>query len=181
MKLLALVTDAFGAHGGIAQYNRDLVTALSEYEGANHIVVVPRHGTASSTELPVGVKQLAPAGKHPFVVAALRAAIIEGPFDAVFCGHVHLAPLAAIIAALLRRPLWLQLHGTEAWGPLSRLQLLTAEQARLVTAVSRYTRHRFLGVCRIDPGRVRVLPNTIGAEFRPGSKPEYLLDRHKLR
>jgi phosphatidylinositol alpha-1,6-mannosyltransferase len=181
MKLLALVTDAFGAHGGIAQYNRDLVTALTEGEAGNRIVVVPRHGKANPSELPIAVKQLAPAGKHPFVVAALRAAIIEGPFDAVFCGHIHLAPLAAIIAALLRRPLWLQLHGTEAWGPLSRLQLLAAERARLVTAVSRYTRRRFLQLTRIDPFRVRVLPNTIRAGFRPGPKPDYLLDRHKLR
>jgi phosphatidylinositol alpha-1,6-mannosyltransferase len=181
MKLLALVTDAFGGHGGIAQYNRDLLRALSEDEGAAQIVVVPRHGKARPSELPAGVKLLAPAGKYTFVVIALRAAIIEGPFDAVLCGHIHLAPLAACIGALLRRPLWLQLHGTEAWGPLSRLQLLAAERARLVTAVSRYTRRRFLGISRIDPVRVRVLPNTIGAGFSPGSKPDHLLDRHELR
>jgi phosphatidyl-myo-inositol dimannoside synthase len=181
MKLLALVTDAFGELGGIARFNRDLLTALSEGEGANHIVVVPRHGKANPSELPIAVKQLASADKYPFVVAALRAAIIEGPFDAVFCGHIHLAPLAASIAALLRRPLWLQLHGMEAWGPLSRLQRLAAERATLVTAVSRYTRRRFLQLTRIDPFRVRVLPNTIGAGFSPGPKPDYLLDRHKLR
>ena len=179
MKLLALVTDAFGAVGGIAQYNRDLLTGLSG-ESGNRVVVVPRHGTANPSELPVGVKQLTSARKYPFVLAALRAAVIEGPFDAVFCGHIHLAPLTASIAALLGRPLWLQLHGTEAWGPLSRLQLLAAERAILVTAVSRYTRRRFLQLTRIDPFRVRVLPNTIGAGFSPGPKPDYLLDRHKL-
>lgn len=181
VKLLALVTDAFGAHGGIAQYNRDLLTALSEDEAGHRIVVVPRHGNASPSELPVGVKQLPPAGKYPLVIAALRAAMLEEPFDAVFCGHIHLAPLAVIIAALLGRPLWLQLHGTEAWGPLTRAQKLAAEQAALVTAVSRHTRRRFLAVSRINPVRVRVLPDTLGSMFMPGRKPDYLLDRHGLR
>ncbi len=29
MRILALVTDAFGGYGGIAQYNRDFLAALS--------------------------------------------------------------------------------------------------------------------------------------------------------
>jgi phosphatidyl-myo-inositol dimannoside synthase len=33
----------------------------------------------------------------------------------------------------------------------------------------------------IDPRRVRVLPNTVDARFAPGPKPDYLLDRHRLR
>src|SRR5262249_11590903 len=143
MKLLALVTDAFGQHGGIAQYNRDLLTALSRDAPGSHIVVVPRHGKASSRELPGGVKQLAPARKHLFAGAALHAAVIEGPFDAIFCGHLRLAPVARTIAAFLGKPLWLQLHGTEAWGPLSRLQLIAAERSKLITTVSRYTRRKF--------------------------------------
>jgi phosphatidyl-myo-inositol dimannoside synthase len=178
MNLLALVSDAFGGQGGIAQYNRDLLNALSAAEPGNRILVVPRHGRARPSELPAGIKQLAPAVKYRFGLAALRAAIVEGPFDAVFCGHIHLAPLAATVAALLRRPLWLQLHGTEAWRPLSLAQRWSAERAALVTAVSRFTRRRFLANSRIDPTRVRVLPNTIGASFTPGPKPDYLLDRH---
>ena len=29
LRVLALVTDAFGGHGGIAQYNRDFLSALA--------------------------------------------------------------------------------------------------------------------------------------------------------
>jgi phosphatidylinositol alpha-1,6-mannosyltransferase len=181
MNLLALVTDAFGGQGGIAQYNRDLLTALSADGGGGRILVIPRHGRSTGSELPDGVRQLAPAGKYRFALVALRTATADGPFDAVFCGHIHLAPLAAALAAFLGRPLWLQLHGTEAWGPLSQTQRRAAERAALVTAVSRYTRRRFLAISSIDPDHVRVLPNTFDARFAPGPKPDYLLDRHNLR
>ena len=52
MNLLALVTDAFGGQGGIAQYNRDLLTALSADRSAGRILVIPRHGSAAGSELP---------------------------------------------------------------------------------------------------------------------------------
>jgi phosphatidylinositol alpha-1,6-mannosyltransferase len=38
---LALVTDAFGGRGGIAQYNRDFLSALAEC--GVMVDVVPRH------------------------------------------------------------------------------------------------------------------------------------------
>jgi phosphatidylinositol alpha-1,6-mannosyltransferase len=33
----------------------------------------------------------------------------------------------------------------------------------------------------IDPARVKILPNTVDTRFRPGPKPDYLLDRHDVR
>ncbi len=181
MNVLALVTDAFGGFGGIAQYNRDLLTALSRCDGANRVVVLPRLGRAESA-LPPGVRQLpARNGKLAYGLAAFRAARREGPHDVVFCGHLHLAPLATIVARYLRRPLWLQLHGVEAWRPPTPWQRWAANRASLVTAVSRFTRRRFLALHGADPARVRVLPNAVDARFTPGAKPDYLLDRHRLR
>ena len=180
MKLLALVGDAFGGSGGIARYNCDLLGALAG-EGGSQIVILPRSGHAAPGSLPAGIRQQQPHGRAGFVFAALRIAARGGPFDAVFCGHLNLAPMAAVIAMLFRLPLWLQLHGVEAWGPLPRAQRHAAERAALITAVSRDTRHRFLGLARVDPWRLRVLPNTVQAEFAPGPKPEHLLDRHGLR
>jgi phosphatidylinositol alpha-1,6-mannosyltransferase len=178
MNLLALVTDAFGGSGGIAQYNRDLLAALSK--ASDRVLVLTRQGHAGRSALPLGIWQREPQGKGRFAFAALCAAARRGPFDAVFCGHLNLAPLAAAIAACHRLPLWLQLHGSEAWGPLSWMHIRAAERAALVTAVSRYTRRRFLGICHIDPSRVRVVPDTVGGQFAPGPKPAHLLDRHDL-
>ena len=179
VKLLALVGDALGGRGGIARYTRDLLTALASAE-RTRIIVLPREGRVGHATLPRGLQQRRPRGRIGFVLAALWTGWRERPFDAVFCGHLNLAPVAAIVAALFRLPLWLQLHGVEAWVPLSRAQHRAAERAALITAVSRYTRHRFLGLARIAPWRLRVLPNTVDASFAPGPKPEYLLNRHGL-
>jgi len=182
VNILALLTDGFGGQGGIARYNCDLVTAMAQRGGGGtRILVVPRQGNAPPDALPLGVRQFEPpATKRGYVLAAARAVIAGGPFDAIFCGHLHLAPLAAIIAGLLRVPLWLQLHGAEAWQPLARTRLWAARHATLITAVSRHTRRRFVQLTGIDPSRVRVLPNTVGESFTPGPKPAYLLDRHDL-
>jgi phosphatidyl-myo-inositol dimannoside synthase len=182
MKVLALVTDAFGGSGGIAQYNRDLVKALAGCPGANRIVIVPRLGSAEGASLPPGVCQLkAHANRVGYSLAALRAAATRGPFDFVFCGHLYLLPLAALIALLLRTPLWLQLYGWEAWEKLGRSKRWAVERTDLITSISRYTRARFLSVAAIDPARIRVLPPTIEDRFSPGAKPAHLLDRYGLR
>jgi phosphatidylinositol alpha-1,6-mannosyltransferase len=181
MNVLALVTDAFGGIGGIAQYNRDLITALAQCQTVGRVLVLPRHAGAGFT-LPAGVQQLDPrSGRVSYTLSALRAARTAGPFHAIFCGHLHLAPLGAVIARLLRVPLWLQLHGFEAWGPIPRMQHWAAEQASLVTAVSRHTRRRFLRASDLASGRVRVLPNTVQPTFAPGPKPDYLIERHHLQ
>jgi phosphatidylinositol alpha-1,6-mannosyltransferase len=182
MNALALVTDAFGSSGGIAQYNRDLIRALAETSGANRIIVVPRLGDANGAALPPGVRQLKAQGNRlSYSFTALRAAAMLGPFDFVFCGHLHLAPLAALLASVLGVPLWLQLHGYEAWDDIKRAERWSAERARLITSVSRYTRRRFLSLAGVDPSCVRVLPNTVDGGFSPGAKSDALLDRFGLR
>jgi phosphatidylinositol alpha-1,6-mannosyltransferase len=182
MNVLALVTDAFGGSGGIAQYNRDLLTALARCQGIERVVVLPRYAGARGFALPAGVQQLAPrSGRVSYTLSALCAAKLEGRFGALFCGHLHLAPLGAFIARLLRVPLWLQLHGMEAWGPIPRMQRWAAGEASLVTAVSRHTRRRFLRASNLAPERLCVLPNTVQPGFAPGPKPNYLIERHQLQ
>jgi phosphatidyl-myo-inositol dimannoside synthase len=182
MNVLALVTDAFGGFGGIAQYNRDLFAALAQCPGGSRVVVLPRYGSADQSALPPGVRQLeAKSGKLAYTLAAFRAAMTQGPYDVVFCGHLYMSPLGAIVARCLGVPLWLQLHGVEAWQSITRTQRWAAEHVSLITAVSRHTRRRFLRCNGGDPSRVRVLPNVVDDSFAPGPKPDRLLERHHLR
>lgn len=180
MNILALVGDAFGGHGGIAQYNRDLFTSLTSPGCAKRIVVLPRHGRCGAAGLPEGVVQLAPRPKYRYPFTSLRVALDAGPFNAIFCGHLNLAPLAAVVARLINAPLWVQLHGQEAWEP-TRLQVRAVKRAALVTAVSRYTRRRFIQSAAIEPDRIRVLPNTVDGKFTPGPPPSYLVERYRLQ
>jgi glycosyltransferase involved in cell wall biosynthesis len=72
----------------------------------------------------------------------------------------------------------MQVHGIEAWQPLSGLHRKSVETAALVTSVSRYTRRRLLEWTGIDPARVKILSDTVDPRFEPGPKPGYLLKRH---
>ena len=58
--ILAIVTDAYGGYGGIAQYNRDLVSALAECGAAQSIDVLPRYAPDEVGRLPEKVRQHRP-------------------------------------------------------------------------------------------------------------------------
>ena len=165
--MLAIVTDAFGGRGGIAQYNRDFLGALAESGEVSSITVVPR--LAPDPPLPPKTihQTLARSGRIAYSIAALRTAWSR-PVDIVFCGHLFMAPLAALIARLKGAKLIVQTHGIEAWPRPSRLQRAAAEAADLVLCVSRYTRAAVLSWAAITPERVLVLPNTVREAFTPG-------------
>ena len=90
--------------------------------------------------------------------------------DLVFCGHLYMAPLARHIAKLAGVPYVVQLHGTEIWIRPGAGQTSALENADAVLCVSRDTRARVLRCTRVDPNKAIVLPNTVGADFRPGDR-----------
>jgi phosphatidylinositol alpha-1,6-mannosyltransferase len=165
--MLALVTDAFGGRGGIAQYNRDFLGALAEAGVCSSITVLPRHAP-DPTLPPTTIQQLAPrAGRIAYSVAALGTAFFRR-VDVVFCGHLFMAPLAALIARFKGAKLIVQTHGIEAWKRPSNAQLTALERADLVLCVSRHTRAAVLSWAVIAPERVLVLPDTVRDVFTPG-------------
>ena len=115
--MLALVTDAFGGRGGIAQYNRDFLGALAEAGVCSSITALLRNAPDPALP-PKTIQQLTPRpGRIAYSVAALRTAIFRR-VDLVFCGHLFMAPLAALIARLKAAKLIVQTHGIEAWRSL---------------------------------------------------------------
>ena len=49
--------------------------------------------------------------------------------DVVFCGHLAMAPLGAALPSCCGVPLWVQVHGIEAWEELSWLHRRAIETA----------------------------------------------------
>jgi phosphatidylinositol alpha-1,6-mannosyltransferase len=163
--MLALVTDAYGGRGGIAQYNRDFLGALAK-GGLPSVTVLPRQA-ADFPRPPETIEQLpARAGRIAYSVAAVRTAFLR-TVDFVFCGHLFMAPLAALIARLKGAKLIIQAHGIEAWPRPSRIQRTATERADLVLCVSRHTRAAVLSWAAIAPDRVLVVPNTVRDVFTP--------------
>ena len=165
IRILALVTEAFGGRGGIAQYNRDFLSAVTAL-GAD-ITVIARFASPQF-ECPTGVRQLgAKSTRTNFVISTLAVAIRKRP-DIVFCGHVYMAPLGAIVARLFGAKLIVQMHGIDAWTLPSALVRHAVETAEMILCVSRFTRERVLCWARVQSERALVLPNTFSPQFSSG-------------
>lgn len=176
-RILALVSDCYGVGGGIARYNQDLFEALA---GAAEIVVLPRHGTADGASLPTSITQLPAVGGHiAYSLTALWTGWRRRPFDIVFCGHPFMAPLAAVLARLIRARLWVQGHGTDIDVDRRGGVRIAIEDADMVTTVSRDTRARLLAWTKLPPERARVLPDTVRDHFTPGTPSPELVARLK--
>lgn len=161
MRILALITET-GTKGGVQRFNQAFLSALSS---SHSVTILPRAQSKN---------------KICYILSVLLALRGGRKFDLIFCGHLFLAPLAALLSRLRNVPYWLQLHGIEVFERPSLLLRWAVGKASLVTTVSRYTRQRFLSWTGVSPEKVRVLPNAVSQSFRPGPKPEYLLKRYGL-
>ena len=113
VRIFALVTDAYGGRGGIAQYNRDFLSALVRAPTVREVVVLPRQVPSFRDGLPAGICQSGPAASRiVYSGKALRNLVQDGPFDVIFCGHILMTPLAALLARSHGAPL----VGAGAWN-----------------------------------------------------------------
>jgi glycosyltransferase involved in cell wall biosynthesis len=165
MKILILATDAYGGHGGIALFNRELCAAWSEHE----ITMLPRVIRNTVEHVPPHVRfvEEAARGKLSFVRAVGRAR--REAWDLVVCGHINLLPLA------FGRPL-LVVHGIEAW----KKRRAPLDTCRGIVSVSALTRDRIAGWSHYE-GPTHVLPNAVHLEqYGIREKRRELVERYKL-
>jgi phosphatidylinositol alpha-1,6-mannosyltransferase len=165
MRILLLATDAYGGHGGIALFNRELCAALAGHE----ITVVPRVIRREVTDVPPHVRFLGEAARGKMAYLRVLTQMRFEPFDLVICGHINLLPLAFSHPVLV-------VHGIEAWEPRAR----SLRKCRAVISVSALTRDRLIAWSGYQ-GPVSVLPNAVHREqygIRP-KRPD-LVDRYHL-
>jgi phosphatidyl-myo-inositol dimannoside synthase len=161
------MTDAFGGYGGIAQYNRDLLDALTQnplIEAIRALVrVAPEPFSPGNRKL----RQLAPVeSRLGYAAKAVVEALAFRP-TLVLSGHLYHGPLAQFIARLLRVPLVSQLHGTEIWGPQRSRDLAALRASDMVLCVSQDTASHLRRQLGTDHEGIRVIANTVGPQFVP--------------
>jgi len=181
MRLLALLPEAFGAEGGIAQFNRDLLAAAADAPDVEEIVVLLRQLPAPPAVLPqrIFLDRRAAGGKLAFALAALQRAALGGGFDLVVCGHLRLLRLGLAAARLARAPLLLVAYGIEAWQPAKPASVRGVDT---VLAISEFTRQKMLGWAGIPAARIQILPPAIDpALFGPGPRSPALVERYRLQ
>ena len=169
MRILALVTDAFGGYGGIARYNCDVLSALAGMSEEIEITILPRLGPSDEIQVLHNMKQHRPfLSRVLFAIHAALTAFRLKP-DVIFCCHIYHGPLALALARLFGARLVSQLHGTEVWQPLGWFHLQPLLHSDLVLCVSRHTKacyERQAG----SADNSFVLANMVGPSFTPGDR-----------
>ncbi len=184
MRILALVSDAFGGLGGIAQFNRYLLGALCAYPGVTEVVAVTRLCPLPLEPLPPKLTYVTSGinSKLWYLLAVLRRLVTPGKYELICCGHLNLLPLAYLAKCKTRPPLAVFIHGIEAWQPpRSAIAACVAAKVDAVISVSELTTARFLAWARLPRDRVFLLPNAVARQhYRVGRKNPDLLQRYGL-
>jgi len=183
-RILMLLTDAYGGHGGIALVNRDVIEAVCADPTVERITALPRVAHLPLKRPPpdkVHFDVSAIGGIGTYLRAVVRA-MRRGPYDMVFCAHLNLLPLARIVATTLRVPMSLTIHGIDAWEPRQRGPTRwMARSADLVMSVSQVTLDRFRSWAPYPDEKCIVLPNAIHLEqFAVGPKSPELERRYDV-
>ncbi|NUJ81650.1 glycosyltransferase family 4 protein [Methylocystis sp. FS] len=179
-----LATDAHGGFGGIAQYNRDVIDALSGLPSVAEITVVPRIISSPEFASPPKTRYVRSASGVllKFIFCSLREGLFRGSYDLVYCAHLNLLPLAASITKIRRRPLVLAIYGIDAWSkPPSALTRAALACVDVVISISQLTLDRFKSWAKPLRAELAIVPNAIrAADYGMGNKAEDLLARYRL-
>jgi len=186
VRILAPHPDSFGGYGGISVANRHFLRAVCRMEAVDEVVALPRcmNGDAAKEDLPNSLtfRTEGLGGKGNYIRTLLRLLATDRGFDVIWCGHVHLVPLALLARQLTGAPIVLHIHGIEIWEPPGRwLVDSLVSQINYFISISGVTKERFVQWSGVAAERGTVVPNTVKFEgLSPGPKPSYLLDRHGL-
>ena len=166
MCVLALMPQRYHGGGGIAQYCRDFLSALSASEDVDRIDIVARDSSLGRRFRDGCIRELCVSRTiMGFATAALSAALFVRP-RLVVCAHIHHLPVAYLAAKLGRSKIVLLVYGVEAWsppgGPWYRWAI---ERVDCIIPISRYTRQRILDWADIEWFRLKIAPNAVPREF----------------
>lgn len=181
IRVLALVTDAYGGTGGIAQYNRDFLESVASYENVSQVMVLPRLIQRDMQPRPKGVinVQTAVNSKVKYLAKVAQLASMSEGFDLVICGHAHLLPAAWLAAKKCNAKLLLMVYGLEVWTPGSWIKRYMLHRVDALVAISAFTIKKLREWAVIAGDRIFLVPNGVDlSAFTPGPKDEAL--RHRL-
>jgi asparagine synthase (glutamine-hydrolysing) len=184
LRIAALITNAYGGTGGIAKFNRDLLSALAAMPEVAQVMATPRLVQYEPEPIPAKVlfDRAAARGKSAYALRLLRQVLARGKTDLILCGHINLLPLAWLASRLTGCPFALVVHGIEAWQPhRSSFVRALLPRTHLIVAVSRYTVQRMRAWLGVAESRFHILPNCVDLEtFAPRPRNAALVQRFGL-
>ena len=185
LKILTLLTDAFGGFGGIAKFNRDLLNALLMAPKVTSVTALPRIILDGTAPVPPSLDWRAKSagGKFAYIRELLKLILLSwgsAKPDLIICGHLNLLPLAVLAKRLLGCPLWQVIHGIEAWEIADRKPAPAAlKRIDRIISVSQFTRDRFAAWTGTESIPWTWLPNCVDLDhFTPGPRRKDLIKRY---
>jgi len=176
-RVLALVSDAYGGTGGIAQYNRDFLECVASHSSVKEVVVVPRVIAREIQPLPERVTHVAEAAgsKLRYVSTVEGLARRKGSFDLVICGHVNLLPIAFATAKRSGARLMVLVYGLEVWDPRRWPFRYMMHRVDSVVGISAFTIKRLRQWAVIAGDQALLVPNAIDlSAYTPGPRNDFL-------
>lgn len=180
-----VVTDGYGGRGGIAQYNRHLIKAVSEIKNIQSVTVMQRKIFYNLESKPKKVKLVKNVenSKIKFFFRILSYLFKKKNYDAIFCCHIHLLPFAWILSKKFKCPIILIIFGEEAWKPTKHkiANFLSKEISYLIT-IRHYTAKKFLNWSKIINNNYYYIPNCIEhKKFKNNIRSLKLIKKLKLK
>ncbi|MBI5373867.1 MAG: asparagine synthase (glutamine-hydrolyzing) [Candidatus Schekmanbacteria bacterium] len=178
--ILTLVTDGFGGHGGIAKFNRDLLTALCKISGCKEVVAIARLMPNQSEPKPAKLSYVTDGlnSKTKYMFTVLKQLTSNKSYDIIICCHINLLPIAYICKLICKAPLVLMLYGIDAWNPVNKYLINKIDG---FISISEITTSRFLAWAKIDKNKGFILPCSVDINsYGSGPKNPALLKRYGL-
>lgn len=165
MKILVLISDAYGGRGGIALYNRNLLRALCEDALVDNVIAIPRVMTYDlEDELPSKLNFLTEAtgSKLNYLITCLKMVFKKADIDLVICSHLHLLPFAFMFKFFFKCPVVPITYGIEAWTPTQHWSAnFLCRKLDAFISIRKLTARRFIEWAGIDHAKFYYLPNCI--------------------
>jgi len=185
MRVLCLITDAFGGHGGISKFNCDVLTSICLHPDLTEVVAIPRIMLNEAGPLPHKLNYVTTGlgSKIKYIVTVMKAIKKNPHFSLIICGHINLLPIAYLCCRIMRKPLILIIYGIDAWQPTnSFLTNRFVKHIHAFISISEYTKRRFLHWSKLEQIPSFILPNCVKIEqYGPGPKKIELLERYGLK
>ena len=144
--------------GGVQNYTRTLIDALTVVLGSDHVRVVAVGGDAEAQD--DGSFALSASVKLRFLASAVATALAWSP-DLILCAHVGLAPAARVIQKITRTPYWLVLYGIEVWGDLPPAKAEALRRADRYVTITQFTLDAMVARQKLKDVRASILPPTL--------------------
>lgn len=184
-----LMTDAYGSNGGIAKFNRDLISALNELNRNIRLIVWPRKCVSRkfipdmhNVDYQPSFTSSALAYSINLLLFSVQQIVRRVKLNAIFCCHINFLILATVLSVLTRSKLILIIHGVDAWEERSFWINRCLKRVTHVLSVSDFTKERFVSWSKLDQNKITVFPNCVEiSKYYVDKKPENLMEKYALK